>query len=97
MDIIDDDGAVVGTVLHPASAQPNEEERAFAEEIVKRFNAYPRLIAFIQQVGRFTDKQNAELEDFITNCYGDVMDNEEGEPIEEEIQYFNNPDIWEQE
>ena len=66
--------------------------RTIAKEIQKRYNRYPLLVAFIQHLGNLSDP--AEMEDFIANNWEDVMEDKEGEPIDEEIPFINNPDIF---
>jgi hypothetical protein len=66
-----------------------------ANEIRKRYNLYPRLVAFIQHLGQM--EGGPELEDFIANNYEDVMEDENGEAIEEDIPFLNNPDIFDEE
>lgn len=68
------------------------DELELAKEIAKRFNLYPRLIAFIQHIGKLTDSD--ETIDFIVNNYDEVMDDEDGNPIEDDIPFLNNNDIF---
>ena len=65
---------------------------ALAKEMTKRFNLYPRLIAFIQHAGNIVD--GAELEDFFCNNYEDVMEDKEGNSIEEDIPFIGNEQIF---
>lgn len=69
-----------------------KDEKKVADEIAKRFNLYPRLIAFIQHLGSISD--DAETIDFIVNNYEDVMEDKEGNPIEEDIPFLNNEQIF---
>lgn len=77
-----DDGDWVATVR-------SQED---AEEIAKRYNRYPLLVAFIQQLGKFSEDD--ETVDFVVNNIEDVLEDEEGYEIEEDIPYFNNSDIF---
>lgn len=63
-----------------------------AEEMVKRYNRYPLLVAFIQQLGEISNDD--ETVDFVTNNINDVLEDEDGNEIDKYIPYFNNPDIF---
>lgn len=69
-----------------------KDEKKLADEIAKRFNLYPRLIAFIQHIGGLTNAD--ETIDFIVNNYDEVMEDKDGNPIEEDIPFINNPAIF---
>jgi hypothetical protein len=79
-----DDGDWVATV-----ASTDE-----AAELVKRSNRYPLLVAFIQQLGKF--KNDDETIDFIVNNIDDVLEDEDGEDVDDPIEYFNNPELFDQ-
>lgn len=94
-DLDSDNRDVVAIVPLTGDEEFDEEDRKpLAEEMVKRYNRYPLLVAFIQHLGNLTDP--AEMEDFIANNWEDVMEDKEGKPIDAEIAFINNPDIFEE-
>ncbi len=65
-----------------------------AEELVKRCNRYPLLVAFIQHLGNLKDDK--ETIDFIVNNIDEVLEDEDGNDIDPPIEFLNNPEIFDQ-
>lgn len=97
--IIDlDNHDVIGIIQLTGDEAFDEANRqGLANDLIKRFNRYPLLTAFIQQVAdKITD--NDEAIDFITNNSEVVLEDKDGNDVDEFVDYFNNPDLfnWQQ-
>lgn len=57
-----------------------------AEELVKRYNRYELLVAFIQHIGNLKDDN--ETIDFIVNNIDEVLEDEDGNDIDPPIEFI---------